>query len=181
MHEGIVFAGFGGQGIILSGMILCLAAMEEGKQVSHIPSYGAEMRGGTANCAVVVSDAPVGSPLVARPDAVIIMNRPSLEKFEAALKPGGLLVINSSLCDREPSRRDVKVIRVAATDLANDLGDIRVANMVALGAFLAACPVVRPDSIVDALKKNLPPHHQKLIPLNKLALERGAEAAAGQL
>jgi len=180
MNLGVIMAGFGGQGVMSMGQVVCYAGLAEGKEVSWLPSYGPEMRGGTANCAVVVSDAPVGSPLVARPDAVIIMNRPSLEKFEAALKPGGLLVINSSLCDKEPSRRDVRVVKVAATDLANDLGDIRVANMVALGAFLAACPVVRPDSIVDALKKNLPPHHQKLIPLNKLALERGAEAAAGQ-
>lgn len=180
MNLGVIMAGFGGQGVMSMGQVVCYAGLAEGKEVSWLPSYGPEMRGGTANCAVVVSDEPVGSPLVTRPDAVIIMNRPSLEKFEAALKPGGLLVINSSLCDREPSRRDVKVIKVAATDLANDLGDIRVANMVALGAFLAACPVVKADSIVEALKKNLPPHHQKLIPLNKQALERGAEEARGQ-
>jgi 2-oxoglutarate ferredoxin oxidoreductase subunit gamma len=181
MNLGIIMAGFGGQGVMAMGQALCYAGLAEGNEVSWLPSYGPEMRGGTANCTVIVSDEPVGSPVVSQPDAVIIMNRPSLEKFEPMVKPGGLIVVNSSLCDKAPSRQDVRVVALPATDLAGELGDIRVANMVALGAFLKVQPVVSLESVVEALKKNLPPHRQKLVPLNKKALELGAEKAAEML
>jgi len=180
MNYGIIMAGFGGQGVMSMGQVICYAGLDEGREVSWLPSYGPEMRGGTANCMVVVSDEPVVSPIVSRPDALIIMNRPSLDKFEPTLKPGGVLVLNTSMCDKEPSRRDIKVVKVPATDLASELGDIRVANMVALGAFLAVVPLVRQESVVEALRKNLPAHHQKLVPLNQRALEAGAAKAREQ-
>jgi 2-oxoglutarate ferredoxin oxidoreductase subunit gamma len=181
MNMGIIMSGFGGQGVMSMGQVVCYAGLEEGKEVSWLPSYGPEMRGGTANCTVVVSDQPVGSPIVSRPDAVIIMNRPSLDRFESQVKPGGLLVINTSLCDQAPSRNDLRVIRVAATDIASELGNIRVANMVALGAFLAVAPVVTVDSIVQALQDHLPEHHKKHVPLNRRALEAGVAKAKEQM
>ncbi len=140
MRQGIVFAGFGGQGIILSGLILCHAAIKEGRQVSHIPSYGAEMRGGTANCAVVVADSPIGSPLVPRPDACVVMNLPSLRKYEPLIAPGGLLLWNSSLIDEPPSRADIRAVAVPANQIAEKEGSARAANMVMLGALAALRP-----------------------------------------
>jgi 2-oxoglutarate ferredoxin oxidoreductase subunit gamma len=181
MNIGIIMAGFGGQGVMSMGQVVCYAGLDEGKEVSWLPSYGPEMRGGTANCTVVVSDQPVGSPIVSRPDAIIIMNLPSLDRFEPLLKPGGIMIINTSLCDQEPSRKDVRVIRIPATDMANELGNIRVANMVALGAFLAVAPVVKVDSIVQALQEHLPEHQKKHVPLNKKALEAGVARAREQI
>ncbi|HHW45263.1 MAG TPA: 2-oxoacid:ferredoxin oxidoreductase subunit gamma [Desulfotomaculum sp.] len=176
MQQEFVFAGFGGQGVLLMGQLLAHAAMDEGKKVSWIPSYGPEMRGGTANCTVIVSDCEIGSPVVKRPSCVVTMNLPSLDKFEEAVKPGGVLVINSSLITREPKRQDVTIVKVAATQMANELGNARVANMVALGAVVEATGVVTPDSLLEALRKNLPAHRQNLLPLNKEAIERGRSA-----
>ena len=131
------------------------------------------MRGGTANCTVIVSERDIGSPVVGSPSCVVAMNLPSLDKFEDVVKPGGVLVINSSLVTREPKREDVTVVKVPATDMANELGNVRVANMVALGAVIEATKVVAPDSLVAALKKNLPPHRQNLLPLNREAIDKG--------
>lgn len=181
MNLGVIMAGFGGQGVMAMGQAVCYAGLAEGKEVSWLPSYGPEMRGGTANCHVVISDRPVGSPLVTKPDAAIIMNRPSLDRFEPAVRPGGALIINTSLCDKPPSRKDLKVVSLPATDLASELGDIRVANMIALGAFLAVEPVVRIESIIEALREHLPARRQNLIPLNRKALEVGAAKAREQL
>ncbi|NMA54595.1 MAG: 2-oxoacid:ferredoxin oxidoreductase subunit gamma [Firmicutes bacterium] len=173
MQYEFIFAGFGGQGVLLMGQMLAHAAMDEGKKVSWIPSYGPEMRGGTANCTVIVSERDIGSPVVGSPSCVVAMNLPSLDKFEDVVKPGGVLVINSSLVTREPKREDVTVVKVPATDMANELGNVRVANMVALGAVIEATKVVAPDSLVAALKKNLPPHRQNLLPLNREAIDKG--------
>jgi len=181
MKTSAIFAGFGGQGVMSMGQLLAYAAMYEDKEVTWLPSYGPEMRGGAANCTVVVSDEPVGSPLVSRPDVCVIMNRPSLDKFENAVRPGGILVLNTSLCDKRPSRTDLIVVALPVTDLASELGDLRVANMVALGALLAVKPMVKVASVVQALKKALPPHRQHLIPLNEKALDLGAEKARDQL
>ncbi|MEW6031310.1 MAG: 2-oxoacid:acceptor oxidoreductase family protein [Bacillota bacterium] len=181
MRLAVIMAGFGGQGVMSMGQLLAYAGMFEGKEVTWLPSYGPEMRGGTANCTVIVSDEPVASPVETKPDACIIMNRPSLDRFEGAVVPGGLLVINTSLCDKPASRGDLRVVALPATDLAAELGDVRVANMVALGAFLAVEPVVQAASVVDALKKALPAHRQNLIPLNERALALGAETARAQL
>ncbi len=181
MNIGIVMSGFGGQGVMSMGQVVCYAGLAEGKEVSWLPSYGPEMRGGAAYCMVVVSDQPVGSPVVQRPDALIIMNRPSLDKFEKTLKPGGLLVLNTSMCDKEPARRDIKVIKVPATDIASQLGNTRVANMVALGAFLAVEPVVKVESVVQALQEHLPQHQKKHVPLNRQALAAGMARAKEQM
>ncbi|NLW17622.1 MAG: 2-oxoacid:ferredoxin oxidoreductase subunit gamma [Firmicutes bacterium] len=145
-HE-IILAGFGGQGVMLMGQMLAYAGMTEGKNVSWLPSYGPEMRGGTANCTVVVSDKPVGSPLITRPGILVAMNLPSLDKFEDNVKPGGLLVYNSSLISRPPKRDDIEVLAVPANEIANELGNDRIANMVVLGALLGKKPIVENESI----------------------------------
>lgn len=172
-HE-IIIAGFGGQGIMAMGSLLAYASMLEKKKVSWLPSYGPEMRGGTANCTVVISEEEIGSPVVSEPTAVIAMNRPSLDKFEPLLKPEGLLFINTSLIDRKPERRDVQVMEIPATTIAGELGNLRVANMVMLGAFVRATEVVGFDTLLVALQKVLPERYLHLIPLNEEALRRGA-------
>lgn len=152
-HE-IILAGFGGQGVMVMGQLLAYAGMLEGSYVSWIPSYGPEMRGGTANCSVIISEEPVGSPIVGEATAVVAMNLPSFEKFESSLSPGGVMLINSSLIDRESKRDDIRVYKVPANDIANDLGNARMANMVALGALNAALGnVVDPSRIMEAFKK----------------------------
>jgi 2-oxoglutarate ferredoxin oxidoreductase subunit gamma len=174
-HE-IILAGFGGQGVMLMGQILTYAGMLEDKYVSWMPSYGPEMRGGTANCTVVISDVPVGSPLVTKPSIVVAMNLPSMDKFEEAVKPGGVLFYNSSLIDQQPARTDIKVVPVAANGIANELGNSRVANMVVLGALLATQQVVSLESVHKALRKALPAHRHNLLPLNEQALAKGMES-----
>jgi len=174
MQQGIVFAGFGGQGVILSGMILCLAAMEEGKQVSHIPSYGAEMRGGTANCSVVVSDSPIASPLVARPDVCVVLNKPSLLKFEPTVAEGGLLLWNSSLIDVVPTRTDLQAAAVPASELAEAEGSARAANMVMLGALARLRPELASlESLLHALGEAVSARHQQMAAVNQACLKRG--------
>ena len=173
-HE-ILMAGFGGQGIMSMGMLLAYAGMLEGRQVSWLPSYGPEMRGGTANCQVVISDEPVACPLVTEPTVAILMNRPSLDKFENAVRPGRLLIYNSSLIDRQPVRSDLTVVPVPANRIAEELGSARVANMVCLGVLLAATGMVSLGSVLESLRKALPVHRHDLVPLNELALRRGEE------
>lgn len=175
MQTEIIIAGFGGQGVLFCGQLLAYAGMDEGKQVTWIPSYGPEMRGGTANCTVVISDEEIGSPFVRNPQAVIAMNRPSLDKYEDMVKPGGVLVINTSMADRKAVRKDIKVIEVAANKEAETLGDQRMANMVLLGALLASLPALPVESIQKALKAHLPERHQKLLSKNFDALREGAK------
>jgi 2-oxoglutarate ferredoxin oxidoreductase subunit gamma len=174
MQTEVIFAGFGGQGVLFGGQLLAYAGMDEGKEVTWIPSYGPEMRGGTANCTVVVSDEEIGSPFVRNPQVVIAMNRPSLDKYESLVKPGGILIINSSLVDRKATRTDIKVVEVNANEAAEKLGDQRMANMVLLGALLANLPFLPAESIEKALKAHLPARHQKLLPKNYEALHMGA-------
>jgi len=151
--------------------------MIEGKEVSWLPSYGPEMRGGTANCSVTVSDKPVGSPVISG-DATcaIVMNLPSLEKFESEVKPGGKILVNSSLIERKVERKDVDVYYIPANDIALELGNPKVANMIMLGAYLQTEPTVEVDSILEAFKKVFGPSKEKFIPLNKDALEKGANS-----
>ncbi|MHB9058141.1 MAG: 2-oxoacid:acceptor oxidoreductase family protein [Bacillota bacterium] len=171
-----IFAGFGGQGVMMMGQLLTYAAgMVEGKKVSYMPSYGPEMRGGTANCTVVIAAETVGSPVVTDPDVAVVMNQPSLEKFEPTVREGGFLIVNSSLIGIKAKRSDIHVYYVPANEIATELGNDRVANMVALGALVEATEVVKMDSIVESLKKALPAHRHNLIPLNRTALDRGAE------
>ena len=177
MTEQIILAGFGGQGMLLAGQIIAYAGMNEGKNVSWLPSYGPEMRGGTANCSVVVSDDEVGSPVVVEADCVIVMNRPSLEKYEDVLKPGGLLILNSDLIEIEPKRTDIKVVKVAANSIAEQAGSIKAANMVILGAYNECKKVVQNKTIIECLANIMGEKKAKLIPMNEHALEMGAQAA----
>jgi len=180
MLQEIILAGFGGQGVMSMGQLLAYAGLVEDKHVSWIPSYGPEMRGGTANCSVTISDEEVSSPIITEPDTLIVLNRPSLEKFEKDAKPGGWLLLNASMIDIEPKRQDLKVLKILATELANEkLGNSRVANMIILGAFVELTGAVSIESVVGALKKVLPVHRHNLIPLNRQALEIGIELAKG--
>lgn len=178
MQKEIIIAGFGGQGVLFGGQLLTYAAMDEGLHVTWIPSYGPEMRGGTANCTVVISDEEIGSPMVSQPSAVIAMNLPSLDKYENKVKPGGVLVVNQSLVDRAVKRTDIKVALVPANTIAEELGDKRMTNMVLLGALLASLDIFPVSAIEKALKEHLPERHLKLLPLNKEALQRGAAFTA---
>ena len=173
MLEEIIIAGFGGQGVMSMGQLISYAGMLEGKGVSWLPSYGPEQRGGTANCAVVVSDEPVGSPIVTSPSTAIVLNNPSFDKFEPRVRPGGLLIINSSLVVRGSERKDIKIIELNASDMANDLGNSRIANMILLGAFLEITKIVSVESILESLKKVLSPEKHHLLAINKQALVKG--------
>ena len=172
LHE-IIMAGFGGQGVLSMGKILAEAALAEGKHVSWIPSYGPEMRGGTANCNVVLADEEVSSPIVSQASVAIIMNKPSLDKFEKRVVSGGMLIINSSLIDRKPSRDDITVYYVPANAIAGDLGNSKVANMVMLGAFLAATSAVRTESLEEAIEENFSRSKASIVGINKQALAAG--------
>jgi len=178
MNERIFFAGFGGQGIILAGKIVCLAAMREGHHVSHIPSYGAEMRGGTANCSVVVSDEDIASPLVPAPDICLVMNTPSLRKFQPIVKPGGLLIWNESLIDGKPERTDIECLALRANELAEQAGSYRSANMVMIGALLKKRPSVASlDAVLAVLDAAVSARHRELNQVNRKALASGYDAA----
>lgn len=181
MQEEVIFAGFGGQGVLFAGQLLSYAAMHEGKHVTWIPSYGPEMRGGTANCTVVVSDEPIGSPLTSRPSVVVAFNNPSVLKYQDVVKPGGLLVINSSIVDVEPERTDITVLRVPATDIANELGEVRMTNMILSGAMLAARSMVTVETLSETLKEKLPKRKHHLLPRNLEAIQRGVQLAESQL
>ncbi|MDR0395669.1 MAG: 2-oxoacid:acceptor oxidoreductase family protein [Oscillospiraceae bacterium] len=176
MEKRILIAGFGGQGVLLMGQLLSKAGMHENMQVCWMPSYGPEMRGGEANCGVVLADEPIGSPLVTEPDVAILMNRPSLDKFEPSIAPGGTLLYNSSLIDAEPSRTDIKVYDVPCNDIAVKIGNARVANMVMLGAFNALTELLPAESLLEALRETLGSGKEHLIPVNQQALAAGAES-----
>ena len=170
------FAGFGGQGIMMAGKLLALAGMEEGKEVVWIPSYGPEMRGGTAYCTVVIADRPIGSPIVNNPLNLIVMNRPSLEKFGPMIRPKGLIITNSSLIPVTAGRDDLTEIRVPCNDIAIKLGNPKGANMVALGAYVACSQIVS-MKVVQKIVKQQFAKKPKFIDVNLLALKKGAEAA----
>jgi len=177
MQNDVVMAGFGGQGILLIGKMLAYAGMREGKEVSWLPSYGPEMRGGTANCTVVISDRPVGSPVIQSPNAVVAMNLPSLDKFEPDVRSGGLLIINTSLINRGSTRDDLTVVNVPANEIANELGNRRGANMVALGAYLGATEAVSVDGIIEVVRETFAAK-PGVIDVNITALQRGHEIGA---
>ncbi len=177
MQEEFVFSGFGGQGVMFVGQLLAYAAMDEGLEVTWIPSYGPEMRGGTAHCTVVIADQPIGSPIVRNPKTAVVFNLPSFEKYESLVKPDGLLAINSALIEEKCTRPDVDTLEIPATSLAEEVGSVRVANIVMLGALLTALPVVPLERVKAALKDHLPSHRRNLMEINFAALERGAEYA----
>ncbi len=180
MKKEFIFAGFGGQGMLLIGKFLAMACMLDGKHVSWLPSYGPEMRGGTANCSVIVSDDPVASPLVDQADVVVAMNRPSMDKFESHVKPGGVLVVNSSLIDRKAERSDIKVVYCDANRLAEKVGNPKGANVAILGALLQKAPVVDDEKMSEAIRIELGERKAKFLPGNMAALQAGKDDAAKQ-
>jgi 2-oxoglutarate ferredoxin oxidoreductase subunit gamma len=181
MQTEFIFAGFGGQGVLFAGQVLAFAAMDAGYDVTWMPSYGPEMRGGTANCTVVIADEEIGSPTVKNPKAAVVMNLPSLDKFEPRVEPGGVLIVNSSLVNRAPLRDDITSVMIPAQEIAEMIGPRRLLNMVMLGALLEKLPLLPLKDIKAALKVHLPERHQKLLPNNMEALDKGAAFARGEL
>ena len=177
MQTEVMFAGFGGQGILLSAKILAHAAMEDGLEVAWVPSYGPEMRGGTAYCTVVISDRLIGSPIIRNPMHLVAMNRPSLEKFAPMVKTKGTILVNSTLISIEAGRDDVDELRVPVNDIAVKLGNVRSANIVALSAFVARTGVVKMETLRQCVKEEFA-SKEKLIPLNMSAVDEGEKAAA---
>ena len=175
MLEKIIIAGAGGQGIMLLGKILVEAAMDGGKEVTWLPSYGPEVRGGTASCMVVVSDKKIGSPFVGQADTMIIMNEPSLARFKGRIKNQGLLFLNSSLVESVVENKNLRVLKLPFTDVAIKLGNIKVANVVALGSYAAETKVIAPDKVIAVIQRLAPPEKKDLIEINKQALYLGME------
>lgn len=173
----IIIAGFGGQGVLSMGQLIAYAAMKEGKEVSWMPSYGPEMRGGTANCIVIVSENRISSPILTRFDTAIVLNQPSMDKFLPAVKPGGLLIYERSAIIHVPQRNDIEVMGLFGLEEAQKLSSKQVANVVLLGAFLDRRPIVKPETVILALRNVLPAHRQHLVPVNEKALARGKELA----
>ena len=176
MYQGVIMSGFGGQGVISAGILLAYAGMTDGRYVTFFPAYGAEMRGGTANCSVVISSEEVASPVVAYPDTLIIMNEPSLNKFEPSARKGGLLLINSSLVTGKPKRDDIKVNYIQANEIAEKLGTTKIANMVMIGAYSKLTGAISFDALKKSLKKVFPRAKQEIIDLDTEALKKGMEA-----
>ena len=177
MMKEFIFAGFGGQGMLLIGKFLAMACMLDGKHVSWLPSYGPEMRGGTANCSVIISDEDVGSPIVDEADVVVAMNGPSLDKFENVVRPGGLLVINSSIVERKSVRDDITVVYCDSMGIAESVGNPKGANVAILGAMMSKCDIVDIDKMTEAIRIELGERKAKFLEGNKKALIAGIEAA----
>jgi 2-oxoglutarate ferredoxin oxidoreductase subunit gamma len=180
MQTEVVFAGFGGQGALFAGQILAFAGMDAGKEVTWMPSYGPEMRGGTANCQVVVADEEIGSPVARHPLGAVVMNLPSFDKYEPVVAKNGVLVVNASLINRGLTRSDITGIMIPANEIAETLGNQRLINMVMLGALLEKLPVLSLEVIEAALEHHLPERHRKLLPANIEALRKGAAFARGE-
>lgn len=175
MTEELLISGFGGQGVLSMGKILAYAGMMEGKEVTWMPAYGPEQRGGTANVTVIVSDEPISSPVLSSYDTAILLNQPSLDKFESKVKPGGVLIYDSFGISNPPTRTDITAYKINAMDVAAELKMMKVFNMVVLGAYLKVRPILNSDDIVAALKKSLPERHHNLIPMNEKAILKGME------
>lgn len=178
MQTEIIISGFGGQGVLFAGQLLAYAALASDLHTTWYPSYGPEMRGGTAHCTVIIADEPIGSPVVKRPWAAITMNIPSLTRYEPLVVPGGLLVVNSSLIDRRPTRRDLDIALIPADAIAEKLGDKRLANVVMVGALLTRLPLLPFEAVAQALHEKLPVHRHNLLEANVQALEAGAALAS---
>ncbi len=175
MKEEIIIAGFGGQGVLSMGKILAYSGLMEDKEVSWMPAYGPEQRGGTANVTVIVSDEKISSPILSQYDTAIILNQPSLEKFECKVKPGGILIYDGYGIIHPPTRKDITVYRIDAMDAANEMKNAKAFNMIVLGGLLKVKPVVCIDSVLKGLKKTLPERHHHLIPMNEAAIQKGME------
>lgn len=173
-HE-IIIAGFGGQGVLSMGKILAYAGLMENKEVTWMPAYGPEQRGGTANVTVIVSDERISSPILSTYDVAIVLNQPSLEKFEPKVKPGGIIIYDSNGIIKPPTRTDIKVYKIDAVEAANEMNNTKVFNMIVLGGLLKLQPIVTINGVVKALKKSLPERHHKLIPMNEEAIKKGMD------
>ncbi|MDQ1265211.1 MAG: 2-oxoglutarate ferredoxin oxidoreductase subunit gamma [Bacteroidota bacterium] len=173
MTEEAIFAGFGGQGVLSMGQMLAYAGMIENKEVCWMPSYGPEMRGGTANCITIISDTMISSPIISRYDTVVALNQPSVDKFESRVKPGGCIIYDATNILIPPTRKDITIHAVPGSEAANNLKNMKVLNMVILGAFIKARKTLKPETVLDALKKVLPERYHNLIPINKQAFEIG--------
>ena len=178
MENSLLVAGFGGQGVVLIGQLLGYAASSAGMNATYYPSYGAEQRGGTANCTVVLSDEEIGSPVVSKLDVVIAMNEPSLVRFEGWVKPGGTIIVNSSLVKRTVGRSDIKSVYVPANDIAEKLGSDKIANMVLLGSYLAVSKAIPPEAVLNTMKQKLS-GKPALVPLNEVAIKSGLNLTEG--
>jgi 2-oxoglutarate ferredoxin oxidoreductase subunit gamma len=181
MLEELIIAGFGGQGVLSMGMTLAYAGMVEGKEISWMPSYGPEMRGGTANCIAILSDNKISSPILSLFDTAIVLNQPSMDKFAPRVKPGGLLLYESGTILLPSTRTDIDMVGIPATSEALKLKNARTMNMIMLGAYLYLRNAVQIESVLEALKKVLPEKYHHTIPLNQQALERGEELVCSQL
>jgi 2-oxoglutarate ferredoxin oxidoreductase subunit gamma len=177
MHQEIIISGFGGQGVLFAGQLLAYAALEEGRHVTWIPSYGPEMRGGTAHCTVIISDEEIGSPLVSRPTAALVLNPPSMERYAPIVKPNGVLIEDSTLVTRGSNRDDIREIDLPAKDIAAELGFPQIANVVVVGALLGATGVLKIETLEKILDEHLGERHRAALEPNKFALRRGAEYA----
>ncbi len=171
------FAGSGGQGVLSMGYILAFAAMRDKKNVTYLPSYGAEVRGGTANCTVCVSDEEIASPVASSPDFAVVLNKPSMIKYEKLIKKGGIMLINSSLVDGEPTREDIETVKIPANKIALELGNERAVNMIMLGAFAAKTGVTSIESLIGGMSEVLKSKKAGIVELNKTGIEKGAEYA----
>jgi 2-oxoglutarate ferredoxin oxidoreductase subunit gamma len=179
-HEETIFSGFGGQGALFAGQLLAYSGMAEDLHVTWIPSYGPEMRGGTANCTVIVSEMEIGAPIIRHPTAAVVLNLPSMEKYEPLVKPGGVLVVNTSLVDIESERGDIRVIALPASDIAEELGNARMANVVALGALIEATGLVDFETVEKQLEDHLSERQREWLEPNKQALHEGAKRAKSE-
>ena len=180
MHEEVIISGFGGQGALFAGQLLTYTGLDEGWHVTWIPSYGPEMRGGTAHCIVIISDDDIGSPIIRQPSVCIVMNPPSMDKYEPLVKPGGLLVANSTLVRTRSERDDIEAVYIPANELAAELGNVKMANVVLLGAMLGSREIVPIDSVKRTLETHIPERRRHIIEPNKRALERGVQFARGE-
>lgn len=175
MTEEIIIAGFGGQGVLSMGKILAYSGLMQGQEVTWMPSYGPEMRGGTSNVTVIISDDRISSPILTQYDTVIILNQQSMDKFENSVKPGGLLIYDPNGITRHPSRRDIQIYKVEATVAASEMENQKIFNMIILGGYLKVKPIVKMENVIKGLKKSIPERNHKLLPLNEKAILKGME------
>jgi len=175
MTEEIIIAGFGGQGVLSMGKILAYSGLMQGQEVSWMPSYGPEMRGGTSNVTVIISDERISSPILAQYDTAIILNQQSMDKFESMVKPGGMLLYDPNGITRHPARKDINIYKVEAAKIASEMGNAKIFNMVVLGAYLKLKPIVKMENVVKGLKKSIPERNHKLLPLNEEAINKGMD------
>jgi 2-oxoglutarate ferredoxin oxidoreductase subunit gamma len=181
METSIVISGFGGQGVLFAGQLLAYAGMAHGRHVTWIPSYGPEMRGGTAHCTVIISDEPIGAPIVSQPDIAVVLNQPSFDKYDSLVTPGGLLVVNSAIVESESVREDIDAVYVPANSIAEELGTIKMLNMAAIGAMVAIRPVLPYEIVEQALIDHLPASKKDLLEGNLAVLRHGWDHVAAAL